>query len=92
MLWIIGAMAPVAYSAAPEPVRIEDFVSVFSPDVVHKSTSFAQIVEYAKDIGLASIRVGIWWDNAQPLPGVYNWKTFDAKVEIANRTGPKCMG
>ena len=89
---IIGAMAPVAYSAAPEPVRIENFVSVFSPDVVHKSASFAQIVEYAKDIGLASIRVGIRWDNAQPLPGVYNWKTFDAKVEIANRAGLKVHG
>lgn len=74
------------------PVRIENFLSTFAPYTVYKSATFEELAAYAREMGLASIRVGIRWDQTEPFQGVYNWSMFDQRVETANRLGLRVHG
>lgn len=47
--------------------------------------------EIINDIGIKYIRIPIFWDQIEPKPGVFDWKTLDWQLEEAAKANAKVL-
>jgi len=84
--WQMLELTPTLYLPVVEREYDPEYVSPFGI-AMYDDVTDTEALQIMEDAGARWVATTLWWSYVEPAPDVYDWSSFDAKVQNARSAG-----